>query len=110
MNMVIPEMSNYLCDESVLVKTSCFQSLVEILEIFENEDDAKIYLLRKIQSFVDYGLSLRDEHYLMTISKNIGTIVTNLKDIMNSQAKSSFINIFAQVWPSFFQIFFSYSC
>lgn len=97
MNMVIPEMSNYLCDESVLVKTSCFQSLVEILEIFEEEDDAKIYLLRKIQSFVDYGLSLRDEHYLMTISKNIGTIVTNLKDIMNSQAKSSFINIFAQI-------------
>ena len=36
MNMVVPEMSKYLCDESVLVKTSCFQSLIEILELFED--------------------------------------------------------------------------
>ena len=36
MNMVVPEMSKYLCDESVLVKTSCFQSLIDILDLFED--------------------------------------------------------------------------
>jgi hypothetical protein len=97
MNLIIPEMSNYLCDESILVKTSCFQALVEILEIFEEQDDAKVYLLRKIQSFVDYGMSLRDEHYLLSISKNIGCIASNLKNVMNTQVKSSFINIFSQI-------------
>ena len=92
MNMVVPEMSTYLCDESVLVKIACFQSLVETLSIFnssnhdmnnnnnnnddESLDDAKHYLLRKIQSFIDYGISTKDEHYLITISKNIGAIVT----------------------------------
>lgn len=97
MNMVVPEMSNYLCDESVLVKISCFQTLVDILEIFQEEEDAKMYLQRKIQSFIDYGISLRDEHYLICISRNIGSIVSHLKEILNSQAKASLINIFTQI-------------
>ena len=97
MDMVVPEMSNYLCDESVLVKTACFHALVEVLDIFDEQDDAKVYLLSKIQSFISYGLSLRDEHYLITISRNIGTIVVNLKEVMNAQVRASFINIFAQI-------------
>lgn len=35
-NLVIPEMFKYLYDESSLVKTSCFQSLVEILDILDD--------------------------------------------------------------------------
>ena len=35
-SVVIPEMFKYLCDESTLVKTACFQSLVEILTLFND--------------------------------------------------------------------------
>ena len=38
-------------------------------------DDAKNYLLKKIQSFIEYGMSTKDENYLLTVSKNLGTIV-----------------------------------
>ncbi len=97
MNLVIPEMSSYLCDESVLVKTACFQSLVEILSIFDHHEDAQHYLLRKLHAFIDYGLSTRDEHHLIAIARHIGKIASNLNPIMNTQAKSSLVNIFAQV-------------
>jgi hypothetical protein len=87
MSLVVPEMASYLCDESLLVKTSCFQTLVDTLALFDAHDDARAYLHRKIQSFIDYGVSLRDEHYLISISKNIGAIVAGLKDVVNANAK-----------------------
>ena len=49
----------------------------------QKEDDAKLYLLKKVQSFIDYGLSLKDELYLVTISKSLGLIVNSLKGKIN---------------------------
>jgi len=100
-SVVIPEMFKYLCDESTLVKTACFQSLVEILTIFNDckfiffytiknflnkylilllffQDDTKNYLLKKIQSIIEYGLSIKDEQYLLKITENLGKIITSL--------------------------------
>ena len=57
----------------------------------------KDYLLVKIQSFVEYGLYVKDEHYLVTISKYLGIIIRVFKDFMDNQSKSFFINVFCQL-------------
>ncbi|CAF1034388.1 unnamed protein product, partial [Brachionus calyciflorus] len=96
MELIVPEMFKFLCDESMLVRTNCFQSLVEILELFQDHD-TKNYLLKKIQSFIEYGLSTRDENYLLTIAKNLGTVVKLFYDIMSSQVKLFFVDVFFQM-------------
>lgn len=36
MEYVVPEMFKFLCDESMLVRTSCFQSLIDLLDLFQD--------------------------------------------------------------------------
>jgi len=42
------------------------------------QDDTKNYLLKKIQSIIEYGLSIKDEQYLLKITENLGKIITSL--------------------------------
>jgi hypothetical protein len=35
-------------------------------------------LLKKIQSIIEYGLSIKDEQYLLKITENLGKIITSL--------------------------------
>ena len=79
MDIVLPELFKYLSDESTLVKTSCFVSLIRITSLFGDQLNNKDYLLVKVQSFVEYGLYVKDEHYLVTISKNLGLVLRLFK-------------------------------
>lgn len=36
MDLVVPEMFKFLCDESMLVRTNCFQSLIDLIELFQD--------------------------------------------------------------------------
>ena len=96
MDLVLPEMLNYLSDESSLVKTACFQSLVDIVDLLDDED-TKFYVLKNFVSFVEYGLSIKDELYLIKISEKLGTILTALRSILNTQYKTVFLDTFYQI-------------
>jgi hypothetical protein len=94
-NTILPELTKLVCDEISLVKIACLQTLVDYLLVINDDtnNNVKQILIEKIQVLIDFGFKLKDELFIVNISKNIGKIFQSI-DSSFIEKRNYFVGIF----------------
>lgn len=87
----MPELIKLVCDETSFVKIACLNTLVEYFLVID-DISVKQIILEKIQFLIDFGFRMREELFVINISKNIGKIFQSIDSLPDT--RDYFVGIF----------------